>query len=448
MTILLVMAISMTGYSNYAYADVDTSPDLISATPVVGGDVDLVWTQISLSNGEVFDSYELWRHTSASFNPVEEGTDVTSECTAMTTDTTTTCTDTSGIDGTPYFYEIVFTTTGTGAQTDVDTAIEVTATPDSNSPTPTIGSVQTSPTNDATVNFTVDWDESVSDFDLTDIDVTGTAGLTTASNFAGSGTSYTFDVVVPVATEGTILIDIPDGVSDAVGNANDVPTTFSFTTDRVDPVITVTGNPIQLELGSVVPALDDNVSTTEGTIVIGNGAAVVTTVVSAGIIVTYDATDSVGNTANQKSRTYIVSDTTIPVLTPNQADPFELFVGDAVPTLDVTVSDNDSSVDGTVITCDMGGVSTANVGIDPAECDFTDPSGNDAVQYVYTVNISATAPTTPTSLSASLTVASEDSSVDLTWTAPSSDGGSTIWNCNRRLWNINRYTRCNDIIYC
>jgi len=218
------------------------------------------------------------------------------------------------------------------------------------------------------------------------------------------------------------------------GNQTAVTTTGTTNTDSEVPAITGTGSSQTIELELVnsfslpTPTVSDNDSNYSEVVTVG-GDTPDTSVVGV-YTITFSAPDdaSLNSATGGNDVVVTVSDTTVPTLAPNQADPFELFVGDVVPTLDVTVSDNDKSVNGNVIACNMSGVDTNTPGFDPATCDFTDPSGNDAVQYEYVVHISATIPTAPTSLSASLTVASEDSSVDLTWTAPSSDGGSAITN--------------------
>ena len=95
-TFVVLTVLLVGGFPNFmineSFADVDTSPTLISATADVAGEIDLVWNQIALSNSETFTNYKLYRHTSASFTPPGTGTEVT-ECSAMTTITTTTCTD-------------------------------------------------------------------------------------------------------------------------------------------------------------------------------------------------------------------------------------------------------------------------------------------------------------------------------------------------------------------
>jgi len=84
---------------------------------------------------------------------------------------------------------------------------------------------------DTTLSFTVTFSESVSNFVVGDITVTGTAngGSPEASNFAGSGTTYTFDVVQG-SSDGTVSVSIAAGVAtDAAGNENTVSNTYTLT---------------------------------------------------------------------------------------------------------------------------------------------------------------------------------------------------------------------------
>lgn len=218
------------------------------------------------------------------------------------------------------------------------------------------------------------------------------------------------------------------------GNQTAVTTTGTTNTDSEPPAITGTGSTqtIELELANSfvlpTPTVSDNDSNYSGVVTVG-GDVPDTSAVGVYTITFSAPDDASGNLATGGADVVItVEDNTVPTLTPNQVNPFDLFVGDIVPTLTVTVSDNDILADGLVIDCDMSTVDTISPGADPAQCDFTDPSGNDADTFEYIVFISAIPPTLPTGLSASLTVASEDSSVDLTWTAPSDDGGSAITN--------------------
>jgi hypothetical protein len=84
---------------------------------------------------------------------------------------------------------------------------------------------------DTTLSFTATFSESVSNFVVGDITVTGTAngGSPEASNFAGSGTTYTFDVVQG-SSDGTVSVSIATGVAtDAAGNDNTASNTYTST---------------------------------------------------------------------------------------------------------------------------------------------------------------------------------------------------------------------------
>ena len=88
-----------------------------------------------------------------------------------------------------------------------------------------------SSTGSTTLSFTATFSESVSNFVVGDITVTGSAngGSPAASNFAGSGTTYTFDVVKG-SSSGTVSVTIAAGAAtDAVGNANTVSNTYILT---------------------------------------------------------------------------------------------------------------------------------------------------------------------------------------------------------------------------
>ncbi|SVB02936.1 uncharacterized protein METZ01_LOCUS155790, partial [marine metagenome] len=99
---------------------------------------------------------------------------------------------------------------------------------DSTGPTVTISSTASDPSNGATIDVTIAFSESVSDFVLADITVSG--GSATLS---GSGSSYTA-TITPTA-DGTITVDVAAGVaSDASGNANTAATQFSIVSDQND----------------------------------------------------------------------------------------------------------------------------------------------------------------------------------------------------------------------
>jgi hypothetical protein len=84
-----------------------------------------------------------------------------------------------------------------------------------------------------TLSYTATFSESTSNFVVGDITVTGTAngGSPAASNFAGSGTTYTFDVVKG-SSDGTVLVSVAAGAAtDAAGNDNTVSNTYTLTID-------------------------------------------------------------------------------------------------------------------------------------------------------------------------------------------------------------------------
>ncbi len=93
------------------------------------------------------------------------------------------------------------------------------------------------PTNASPINFTVVFGETVTDFDTTDVAVSGTAGATTAV-VSGSGTTY--DVTVTGMTaDGTVTITLPAGAAhDGAGIPSDVATS-TVNYDTIAPTVTI-----------------------------------------------------------------------------------------------------------------------------------------------------------------------------------------------------------------
>ena len=93
---------------------------------------------------------------------------------------------------------------------------------------------------DTTLSFTATFSEFTSNFVVGDITVTGTANGSSpaASNFAGSGTTYTFDVVKG-SSDGTVSVSVAAGrATDAAGNDNTVSNTYALT---IDTTVTSSG---------------------------------------------------------------------------------------------------------------------------------------------------------------------------------------------------------------
>lgn len=104
---------------------------------------------------------------------------------------------------------------------------------DKTSPTVTLSSTAASPTNTSPIPVTVTFSESVSGFTSGDI----TAGNGSISNFAGSGTTYTFDLTP--SGDGAVTANIAAGVaSDAAGNGNTAASQLSRVYDSAAPSVT------------------------------------------------------------------------------------------------------------------------------------------------------------------------------------------------------------------
>lgn len=136
--------------------------------------------------------------------------------------------------------------------------------PDITSPTPTITSAQGASgtsTDAATINFTVEFVEDVMGFDITDLDVTGTAngGLLVAINFIPvDASTYTFDVIP--TTAGTVIINIAaNAAQDLSSNASNIATTFTITFDPTPaPPASVTVSsiiPMSMVKGKTIPVI-------------------------------------------------------------------------------------------------------------------------------------------------------------------------------------------------
>ena len=111
---------------------------------------------------------------------------------------------------------------------------------DNTAPTVTVNKAKTQadPTDAATVNFTVVFSETVTDFNASKVTLSGTAGGTRAVKVTGSGTTYNV-AVSGITSSGTIVANIAAGaVHDAVGNANAASTsTDNVITSTISPVI-------------------------------------------------------------------------------------------------------------------------------------------------------------------------------------------------------------------
>jgi len=112
------------------------------------------------------------------------------------------------------------------------------------------------------VSVTATFAEAVIGFDINDLSITNG----TASNFTGSGSSYSFDITPD--DQGVVSVYIPDSVSvDLAGNLNTVSNTLNFTYDTLGPVITEI-TPVPDPTGDSTPDYVFN-SNEAGTIIYG-----------------------------------------------------------------------------------------------------------------------------------------------------------------------------------
>ena len=130
---------------------------------------------------------------------------------------------------------------GNGAEIATGTLI-VESPADQTRPTVTINQAtgQADPTNASPINFTVVFNETVTDFATGDVTLSGTAGATTAT-VTGSGTTYNV-AVSGMTTNGTVIATIGvDKAHDAAGNGNDASTSTdnTVTYDNTGPTVTI-----------------------------------------------------------------------------------------------------------------------------------------------------------------------------------------------------------------
>ena len=109
---------------------------------------------------------------------------------------------------------------------------------DNTAPTTTITSTATSPTNTSPIPVTVTFSEVVTGFADADVSV----GNGSVSSFAGSGTTYTFNVIP--AADGNVTVNVAANVAaDAAGNGNAAATQLSIEYDSTSPGLTISGVP-------------------------------------------------------------------------------------------------------------------------------------------------------------------------------------------------------------
>jgi len=211
--------------------------------------------------------------------------------------------------------------------------------------------------------------------DAADGDLTGSIVITGSVNPNLAGTyTLTYNVV------------------DSQTNAAPTITRDVIVADTTAPTIILTGSStINVEQGSsytesgatASDIIDGDIS---ANIIIGGSVNVN---VGGTYILTYNVSDAVGNAAIQQSRTVIVSDTTLPVITLTGSDPLNHEVGTIFVDPGATASDN---IDGD-ITADIGVTGSVNANVVGAyilSYNVADDATNAAITVTRTVNVADT----------------------------------------------------------
>lgn len=109
-------------------------------------------------------------------------------------------------------------------------------------PTVSMNSTTANLTNISSIPVTITFSSSVTGFMASDI----TTSNGSVSNFAGSGTSYTFNLLP--SANGLVTVNIPAGAAqDTFGNNNLASSQFSRTYDTIPPVTSITSHPASLD---------------------------------------------------------------------------------------------------------------------------------------------------------------------------------------------------------
>lgn len=222
---------------------------------------------------------------------------------------------------------------GSNVATDVasngnSAAAQLSVTYDSKRPTISLATTSTSPTNGSTIPVTITFSESVTGFESNDLTVSGG----TISNFTGSSTSYSLDLVA--SGEGTLTVDVgPDVATDAASNGNTAAAQLSVAFDSTKPTVslaTISSSPTDKSTIPVTITFSESVTGFEsgdvtvsgGTIANFTGSAASYSfdlVASADGILTVDlrsnvATDAAGNGNTVATQFSIVHDVTAPTV--------------------------------------------------------------------------------------------------------------------------------------
>jgi len=210
------------------------------------------------------------------------------------------------------------------------------------------------------------------------------ATLTATDNKDGD---ITANITIPRDTytgnEGTLGdYEVDFSVSDNAGNTTTVTITMRVV-DVVDPIINLLGGTtIHLEYAATWTDPGYTASDNYDSSVTVNTSGTVNTSVLGTYTINYNATDTSGNAATQKTRSVIVEDTTIPVITLSGDSTVYIEFGDNFTDPGATCSDN---YDGSCTAVKTGSVNVGVLGTYTIRYNYTDSNGNIAAEKVRTV---------------------------------------------------------------
>ena len=260
-------------------------------------------------------------------------------------------TNTGIISGTPAAvadaipYTITATNSAGMAMTTVSITVEAA---DTTQPSVTISSFPVSANivngdtvNATTLQYEVIFSELVSGFDVGEIRVTGTAAVTTASNFSGgvngTGRFFEFDVVRG-NLDGTVIVSIAENIAeDAAGNGNTASGDYTLTIDTTPPTITLNGDAaLTIVRGTTYTdagaTANDNIggditgSITRSFTLNGAAADSLNSSLPGTYIITYNVSDAANNPAMAVTRMV----TTVEALSPNTNGVIATAAGDKI----------------------------------------------------------------------------------------------------------------------
>lgn len=322
------------------------------------------------------------------------------------------------------------TGTATGASHWVDTK-----------PTVTINQAgsQSDPSAKTSIAFDVVFSKPVTGFSAGDVQISGTAGATTAS-VSGSGANYTVSVS-GMTQAGTVMASIPAGKATSVAGFTNDPSTSTdnsvnyapiaiSTTTLPNPVynqpyagqaLSATGGSGALSFARTAGALPAGMSISSSGVVSGTPTA------SGPFNFTVTATDPEGSTASRAfsitiaAPTIALSPATLPDPTAGTAYSQTLTASGGASPYTFAVTQN--ALPGGMTLASNGVLSgTATIGgAFTFTVEATDAYGATGTQ-VFTVDVAPTVPDVPTIG----TAVEGDGYVDVSFTAPASNGGATI----------------------